>query len=405
MVSLRSAVFSTEPAQQQKVLSIPEGRRPRAPEHEARAVGLLDVFRRKSRRNHEAALVSPLAAATAVREQIQAGDLEQALDIAERGLERFPHSEAMQAAYRLLKREGLADEIAELRRKCEREDDPAALTRLAAAYRDVGEYDKALELCRRAIERFPEHDGPWYVLGRIRLDRFREEWLARDALLAIEYYEQAFDRNRTSYRALIDLAELYTKIGARRKAIRRCEAILEFAPEDERALALLQKAMTLPARGERLDLEQRVRRFAERQRHKANRRGRRADEAPPPDLALLRDPDLLYDRLHWLREHLEGFEAAIGLGGDGSVRGYCGPPSLQPAELARSLHPIFEAAFTCSLRMDMGRLRTAVFEADSGLCVLVQFGELRLALLCSPEARLDRTEAALERWIEHELYR
>jgi tetratricopeptide (TPR) repeat protein len=368
-------------------------------------VGLLDVFRRKGGSKRGDALKTPLTAAHAVRDLVKTGRLEEALETADRASERFPWSVAVQSAFRLLKRETLGAEIKQLRRVCEASDDPVAFTRLAGAYRDVGEYDKAVDVCRESIERFPNHEGPWYVLGRIRFERFREDWLSRDALLAIDFYEKAFDRNRSSYRTLIDLADLYAKIGARSRAIRRCEAILYFAPEDERALALLQKAMSLPQSPAKDDLEALVESFAAKQRKAASRRGRKAGDAPPPDVQLMRDPALLRDKLSWLRAHADGFRAAVGIDAEGVVCGYCGDDGPMCETLGRSLHQIFRVAFDCSLRMDIGRMRTAVFESPSGTCYMLQFGELRLGILCDAGAKLDRLESAVERLLEDELYR
>ncbi len=115
-------------------------------------MGLLDVFRRRGESIKRTRLATPWVAAHAVRDLIQRGQFAQALEIAEKGIERFPHSHAMQAAFRLLKREGLSEELAGYRARCENEGDAQAFTRLADTYREVGEYDKAVEVCRQLVD-------------------------------------------------------------------------------------------------------------------------------------------------------------------------------------------------------------------------------------------------------------
>src|SRR5207249_2767419 len=120
---------------------------------------------------------------------------------------------------------------------------------------------------------------------------------------------------------LLDLAELYTAIGAKRRAIKKCEAILYFAPEDGRALALLQKAQQMPEH-RREDVEDLVKTYADQKRKGAQRRGRKPGESLGPSQRLAKNPELLQKKLATLRP-LPGFAAAVAMDQAGAaVVGY-----------------------------------------------------------------------------------
>ncbi len=163
------------------------------------------------------------------------------------------------------RKETLQREIAELRAKVDGQPHPVHYSRLADIYRDIGDYEKALELCKKTIEAFPDYEGAWIVLGKMSLQRFKEEWIAHDAMVTIQHYEKACELNNTSYTALFELADLYTEIGAKLRATRTCDSILRFAPEDGAALRLLQECLKIPYQ-QREDVEELVKIYAEKRK-------------------------------------------------------------------------------------------------------------------------------------------
>ena len=150
-------------------------------------MGLFDVFKAKKAAEKPASAEgkTPLEVAREVERLIEAHDYKTAFETAEKGVYENSRSEVVLAAYRFLKKETLAEDLKRFRSKLEKEPNPIAYSQLADAYKEIGDHDKAIDLCRRAMELYPEHEGPWIILGRTRLERFKEDWIPRDAQLAI----------------------------------------------------------------------------------------------------------------------------------------------------------------------------------------------------------------------------
>lgn len=354
---------------------------------------------------------TPLEIARETERLIEGAKYDDALDLAELGVYHHPRSEVVLSAYRYLKKVTLAPQLAELRQRLEKEPNPIAYARLADTMKDLGDYDKAIELCKKAINLYADGEGAWIILGRIRLDRFKEDFIARDALLAIEYYERALELNRNSYKTLLDLAELYVEISAKRRAVVKCEAILYFAPEDEKAVSLLRKAQAIPEQ-KREDLEDLVKAHAEKRRKAAQRRGRKPGEPLGPAARLAKDPALLEPKLAMLG-HLEGLKAAVAMDLAGNPLARFLAPSAAgggangagESALAEAVKDVFGSAQDCSLRMDIGHFKKGVFEGPSGYLSLVVFDEIQVAILSDPATKLERLEEAVTRLVEDEFYK
>ncbi|HVY61758.1 MAG TPA: tetratricopeptide repeat protein, partial [Planctomycetota bacterium] len=319
------------------------------------------------------------------------------------GVYEFPRSELLLNDLRFIKKDSLQQELADLKQKLDTAPNPVQYCKLADVYKEIGDYDKALELCKKAIELFPDHEGPWIIFGKIRLERFKEDWIAKDALLTIQHYEKALELNNTSYKTLVDLAELYTEIGAKRRATKKCESILYFAPEDGKALGLLQKLQQMQEQ-RREDVEELTKAYAEKKRKSAQRRGRKPGEQLGPSQRLQKDPELLKKKLSTLR-NMPGFYVAVGIDLTGKFLGSFSTRAVDEGSIADAMHRVFESAIDCSLRMDIGQFKRGIFEGDSGLVYLIVFDEVRIAILCDPPAKRDKVEDAATKFIEDELYR
>ena len=369
-------------------------------------MGLLDsLFSRKKAELKPAPIEgkTPFEIGSDVQRLIDGGAYPAALETAEKGAFEFPRSELLLGSLRFIKKESVQQELGELKQKIENRPDPVQLCRLADVYKEIGDYDKALELCRRAIEQFPDHEGPWIIFGKIRLERFKEDWIAKDALLTIQHYEKGLELNSNSYKTLVDLAELYTEIGAKRRAVKKCEQILYFAPDDGKALALLAKCQQLPEL-RREDIEELVKGYAEKRRRSAQRRGKKPGEQLGPSQRLIKNPELLEKKLASLRS-LPGFYVAVGMDPAGQLVTAYSTREIDQASIAASMNRVFDSAIDCSLRMDIGQFKRGIFEGDSGLIYMIVFDELRIAILCDPPAKRDKVEESVLKFIEDELYR
>lgn len=368
-------------------------------------MGLFDFFRSKEKdKGADGPIKTPYEIAGDVKRLIKQGNLRQALDVAERGVYDHPRSEAVTLAYRFLRKRTLGEDVAALRRDVESSPSAIGLQRLAEAYKEIGDYDKALDTCHRAIERFPDHEGPWAVLAQIRMERFREDWIPHDGELAIEYFERAYDLNRNSKTTLSELAQFYTELGAKALAVKRCEAILYFAPEDERASQMLRKAQAIPdSRND--DLSSRLTAYADKKRRSLQRRSRRPGDPLGPSGRLVKEPGLLENKFERFEAFVPNYTAVVGLTLSGEVVAASIRTDLDLDSAKDSLHRLFEAANRCSLLMDIGHFKRGVIEGPSGFVYLVQFDQLRIAVMAGSTGKIDRLETAMSRFVEDELYR
>lgn len=368
-------------------------------------MGLFDVFRsKKAAKTESQGLKTPLEVSREVERLMEAGQLREALEVAERGVYDHPRSEVVNAAYRFLRKTTLGEDVVTLRNEVESAPSAAKYARLAEAYKEIGDYDKALETCHQALALYPDHEGAWIIMAQIRMERFREDWIPHDAELAVEFLERACDLNRNSKLTLIELAEFYSDIGMKRRATRRCEAVLYFAPEDEKALHVLRKAQALPD-NRREDLSECIAAFADKKRRAMQRRSRRPGDALGPSGRLVKTPSFLQEKLDRFASFVPSYTGVIGMTLDGQVVASAIGPEQDVERAREATRDLFEAANRCSLLMDIGHFKRGVFEGPSGFVYIVEFDQLRLAVMCEPRTRFDRLDEAMTRFVEDELYR
>src|SRR2546421_3481351 len=182
---------------------------------------------------------SPYAVSQFVEKCIDLKALDASLEEAEKGLKEFPQSESLLDSYKHLIRVKCDDDLKAYRHEVKTQPSPKAYYRLACLYKEMRDYDQAIELARKGVDLYPEFEGNYIVLGDIRYERFQRDLRASDGLVAIELFEKAADLNHENYRLLYQLAEIYQAVGARDLAIEKINHILAFAPDDANALKLL----------------------------------------------------------------------------------------------------------------------------------------------------------------------
>ncbi|MBI4612571.1 MAG: tetratricopeptide repeat protein [Planctomycetes bacterium] len=259
---------------------------------------------------------------------IAAGDVERAFEIARAGKEAFPASEAVFQLYASLKKRQSQDQIRALQRQIETAPSASTYGQLAALYREVHEEERAIDLCREAIEKYPADDGPHQVLGEIRLARFHAEKHRRDGRLAIDHLEKAAERNEKNYKALLALARLYLEIGAVGHCLKRVRQIQTFAPADPALSELLDRAAACP-KPETEDLDELLRQVESAGKMTVRIDATRTKKAPRTTqkkrLAARTgfDPERVEREIDSLR-HLSGVSAVGFLGEDGRLLAFRG---------------------------------------------------------------------------------
>lgn len=182
---------------------------------------------------------SPATYTTLAERLLAGGDLERALDVARRGADRFPDSDRSRATYQFIRRQRMQVQIGELQRRIAQNPGPSDFEVLANIhYRELKAHDKALDLIRQGLEKFPQSEGLHFLDGQIRFDRFHEEFIARDGDRCLFHLGEAVRLNPQNYKAWMQLARLNGELGLYDQA-RACVATLRrIAPDDEVVRAL-----------------------------------------------------------------------------------------------------------------------------------------------------------------------
>ena len=343
---------------------------------------------------------SPYSVAQFVERCIELKALEVALEEAEKGLKEFPNSEKLLEAYKHLIRVKCDDDLKVYRHEVKTQPSPKAYYRLACLYKEMRDYDQAIELARKGVDLYPEFEGNYIVLGDIRYERFQRDLRASDGLVAVELFEKASDLNHENYRLLFQLAEIYQAIGAREMALEKLNAILAFAPDDANALKRLdevQRMKTSKSKTLRDVLQDFERRAA------SSAGARNAGSMGQLGQRYTRNPDHLARKLRSL-ERVEGFNRAIVLGPAGEVlASYPGGPD-ENRRLADALKDMLDASIECCLRMDISTFEKGFLESPGGYTYVLIVDRLRFGILCGPTAKKDKIVDEVFRFIEHDLY-
>ncbi len=340
---------------------------------------------------------SPYGIGQFIDKCIDLGRYDVALEEAEKGIQEFPHAESLTGAYKRLIRAVHADDLKQGRDEIRKAPGPKAYYKLARLYKKMRDLDQAIELARKGVELYPNFEGNYIVLADIRYERFQRDLRASDGKAAIELFEKAVDLNRENYRLLFQLAEIYQAIGARNRALDKAQMILEFAPDDRKAVGLIETLQQMkPSKHTTLkdqlaDFERRV------SAGSVERAGLLA-------VRYTRNPDHLARKLPLLSERIQGYEKAVVLGPSNELLAAHPGTSQSAKPLADTLRKVFQAAIECSLRMDISTFEKGLFECGDGWLYLIVVDHLKVGILADSKAKKSRLSDEVHRFVEHELY-
>ena len=181
-----------------------------------------------------------------IKKYISLGDQDNALRVAKQAIEQFTDADDIFEIYCKLRRQQAQEEIENLKKNLKQRPTSAAFAQLADIYRDLREDETSMKYCRQSIEMFPNDDRAYCILGELRLRRFYNDFLKKDAQLSMTNLEKAYELNTRNYRSLLALSRFYLQIGMVQKARQRLKSILLFAPEDENVKKLLDISANVP---------------------------------------------------------------------------------------------------------------------------------------------------------------
>ena len=335
---------------------------------------------------------SPKAAADLIEKYLVAGQLENATIMAKQSLEYYPASPSIQESYRLFKKSKYQGEIRKLTQQVKDRPNPSAYAMLAELYGEIGETDKTLDICRKAIRKFPDYEGTYLIVGKIRYRRYREEGLPRDGMLAVEFFEKALKLNAKNYKTLMQLGEIYLELGMPVKAVEKFKGVLYFAPEDQRSKELLNYAQTLPPEGD-TDVEDRFKELkAQRDAQMVERRGSRF---PIEELEAKLQNFTVFDGL---------YAVVITTPKGRKLASRIETPQLDEEAVREAVAAIFRGAENSAQRMDIGGFEQGITSGQHYHMNLFKFENLVCAVLASSQVKLDTVQIAVDSFIDDCLY-
>jgi len=165
---------------------------------------------------------------------VAAGRHEEATQVAEAGLRRFPTASRLRSVVQYVRRASANKRLNELRDLLAERKDERAYRELITLHLDLGNRDPALEVGNQYAEEFPDAADAFEIRGEVFLARYFAEVFARDAWSAIENMERALDLDPDMIRARLHLGLLYYAIGAPRFAANELGEVMALDPSNPR---------------------------------------------------------------------------------------------------------------------------------------------------------------------------
>ena len=165
---------------------------------------------------------------------VAAGRFEEAIQVAENGLRRFPTATRLRSVIQYVRRVGANKRLAQLKKTIEERKDERAYRELVTLHLDLGSRDQAFEVATRYVAEFPDSSESFVSLGEVCVARYFGELFARDALAAMENLGRALQLQPKTLRARQLLALLYWSIGAPRHCSNELHEALHIDPAHTR---------------------------------------------------------------------------------------------------------------------------------------------------------------------------
>jgi len=165
---------------------------------------------------------------------VAAGRFEEATQVAEGGLRRFPTAARLRSVIQYIKRSGANKRLSQLKKIIEERKDERAYRELISLHLDLGNRGSALEVAVRYADEFPENPEAHVNLGEVYLARYFAELFARDAWSAIDSLDRSLQLNADVIRSHLLLGALYYAIGAPRYCANELGDVLRLDPTNTR---------------------------------------------------------------------------------------------------------------------------------------------------------------------------
>jgi tetratricopeptide (TPR) repeat protein len=315
-----------------------------------------------------------------IKKYCEIGEDSNALEVAQNAMNEFPDSDAIFELYYRLKKSQSQAEIEALKKAIEEHPTYVAFAQLAEIYKDLRDEESAMKYCRKGIEKFPNADSCYLIIGELRLRRFYKDPLIKDGSLAIQNLERACEINNKNYKALLLIGKLYLQLGAVTKAKQKLKNILLFAPGDENVKKLLDDINKIPKPAhEDIDI---LLQTVETQRamYYSLEEGQVQKIASPPGHDALNKMLLKFKALSGIFCVLVCNEKKEWIG-EYSQEGL----DLTVCQQAASI--IYSTVEESSRQMDVGRCQRCQIEGPYGVIYILVYGILTYIIFCSSEQK------------------
>ncbi|MGH7161989.1 MAG: tetratricopeptide repeat protein, partial [Planctomycetota bacterium] len=165
---------------------------------------------------------------------VAAGRHEEALQIAENGLKKFPTALRLRNVVQYVRRAGAHKRLAQLKAMVDERKDERAYRELISIYLDLARTDLALEVAQKYVSEFDNTPEAHVHMAEVYLARYFGELFARDAWTAHEHLQRALELDAAALRARGLLALLYYSVGAHRHAANELTELTRLDPANTR---------------------------------------------------------------------------------------------------------------------------------------------------------------------------
>jgi tetratricopeptide (TPR) repeat protein len=193
-------------------------------------LGFLDAFSKSPTKKLEADAEknpSPEAFALLAQKHIEMGEMDVALQVADRALQTFKNSQKLKDIVSFIRKKQSQGQVRHLQDEIRVKPSPNVYTQLAGIMRDLGDVDHALDLLTECAEKFGSDPVAFRMIGQIRLEHFLHEVIAYDGIHALEAIQKAKSLAAEDSGARMLAAQLYYAVGANALAVRELKAELD----------------------------------------------------------------------------------------------------------------------------------------------------------------------------------
>jgi len=190
---------------------------------------------------------SPESLAALARMHIDLGQWDQALLVADNGLQTFRNNPKLRELLQFVRKKQSQARVKHLRDEIRVKPSALTYSQLAGIYRELGDVDQAIEILNECTEKFPEDSSSFRMLGQVRLENFLQEAIAYDGQHALAALHRVRELIPADSQARIGLAQLYYAIGANALAVKELRDELAANPTALDVRAFLEDLGEAPA--------------------------------------------------------------------------------------------------------------------------------------------------------------